>query len=700
MKRAALFAIPVLLVFSGALNGQIPQPTITSISPDQTTAGAASFILAVTGTNFMAGGVSVVRWNGSPLPTSFVSSTQLQATVSSSLLTSPGTALVNVVNSGVLQSPTSLSFTINPPLVITTTSLNPMTVAVPFSQTLQLSGGTPPYLWSAPPGALPPLLSLTTSGFIGGTPIAASSGFAQISVSDSAGAAASRVFNWTVNPAVLTITNTSPLLNATAGTFYSQTTFAVTGGFSPYAWSIISGSLPPGLSLCTTTSQTCPLRGIPTQTGTFNFTVRVGDSSSGSTSKAFSLTVDISQPVISPDVLPDATAGEAYSQTFSAAQYVGGTTWSLQTGSLPSGLSLSSAGVLSGTPLQKGTFSFRVRVTDGIGGIGGKSFKLLVSQASLAITTASPLPGGAAGTAYSVTFAAAGGVPPIAWSLQSGSLPTGLSLSTDGKLSGTPTQGGTFNFTVRAADNPSSGVSTSKAFSLTLSVPQAPTVSITGLTDTVNPAQQPVLDVQLSSPYTLPITGTITLTFAHNAVNPSDDPSIQFSTGGRTLNFTIPAGQTSASWPSSHAVQTGTVAGRIDLTLSFFAGGLNITPTPAPVRPMTISRAAPQISSVQVARTSGGFNVVVRGYSTPRQVTQATFNFTAAQGGNLQTTVVTVPVDSAFTTWYTGTTSTQFGSSFLYTQPFTVQGNTNDIASVSVTLTNATGTSTAVSASF
>ena len=61
---------------------------------------------------------------------------------------------------------------------------------------------------------------------------------------------------------------------------------------------------------------------------------------------------------------------------------------------------------------------------------------------------------------------------------------------------------------------------------------------------------------------------------------------------------------------------------------------------------------------------------------------------------------MTVAVDHTFTTWYTGTSSPQFGSSFLYTQPFTVQGSVSDIASVSVTLSNATGTSTAVSANF
>jgi len=324
--------------------------------------------------------------------------------------------------------------------------------------------------------------------------------------------------------------------------------------------------------------------------------------------------------------------------------------------------------------------------------------RMTVNAAVLTITTASPL-GATAGAAYSQILSATGGISPYTWSVQSGTLPSGLSLSPAGLLSGTPAQNGQFNFTLAVAD--SSGGSASQAFSLVVALPTTPIVSITGLADTISPAQQPGFDIQLSSAYWRDITGSVTLTFAPNAVNQSDDPSIQFSTGGRTLNFTIPAGQTTASWPSPPAVQTGTVAGQLQLTLRFSAGGQDITPLFVPVRLVTIAKAAPQIDSVQMVRTTDGFQVQITGYSTPREVTQAAFEFTTAQGGNSQTIPVTVSVNSNFTTWYTGESATQYGSAFLYTQPFTVQqGNVSVIASVSVTLANATGTSSAVSASF
>jgi hypothetical protein len=321
-----------------------------------------------------------------------------------------------------------------------------------------------------------------------------------------------------------------------------------------------------------------------------------------------------------------------------------------------------------------------------------------ILQAALVIETGSVLPWATLGAPYSQTLTASGGRAPYTWAVASGALPAGLILDASGLLSGTPAQGGAFNFTVTVAD--SSGGSASRAFSLLVVLPATPTVSITGLSDTESPAQQPELDVQLSSAYALDVTGTITLTFESNAVNPIDDPSIQFSTGGRTLNFTIPAGQTSASWNSTHAVQTGTVAGRIKLKLQYSAGGRDLTPTFAPVRSVTIALAAPQIDSVQAVKAGGGFQVLIAGYSTPRQVTNAAFTFTASQGGKSQTISVTVDPSSQFTTWYTSDTATQYGSTFLYTQPFTVQGNVSDLVSVSVTLSNATGTSAAVSADF
>jgi hypothetical protein len=491
----------------------------------------------------------------------------------------------------------------------------------------------------------------------------------------------------------LGITTDSPLPPATVGSFYSVS-LAASGGTPPYRnWRVVEGALPGGLTL----SVNGALSGTPTSAGTSMAQISVDDSGNQSATGIFYLTVNVPPMTIATNSpLPGATAGTPYSQTFTATGGVSPYTWS-STGALPTGLTLSAAGGLSGTPTQGGTFNFTVRVADSSGSFTTKAFSLTVTAAALAIATNPSLPSGTTGLAYSQELAATGGIPPYTWSVPTGALQTGLTLSSAGLLSGTPTQGGTSNFTVSVAD--ASGSIATRAFTLTVGVPQT-TVSTTGLSDFVGPAEQPSFDVQLSAAYPLTITGTVTLTFTPDAVYSSDDPAIQFSTGGRTMDFTIPAGQISAFPTALPSIQTGTVAGRINLALNYFAGGQNITPANQLARVITIARSAPKITSVELEEVDGGFKVLVTGYSPPRRVIQADFAFTPAAGRGLKTTYVTVIVDTDFATWYSGTASPEYGSIFLYTQPFEVHGNLSDIGSVSVTLAHATGTSTAVSASF
>jgi hypothetical protein len=97
-------------------------------------------------------------------------------------------------------------------------------------------------------------------------------------------------------------------------------------------------------------------------------------------------------------------------------------------------------------------------------------------------------------------------------------------------------------------------------------------------------------------------------------------------------------------------------------------------------------------------RNSTGFTVTLTGYATDRELTQATFVFTAAAGSSLQTTTLTVPLDAMFAAYFGGSSSAPFGSQFTYTQPFTVGGSPQSIASVTVTLVNRIGQSTPVTA--
>jgi len=172
---------------------------------------------------------------------------------------------------------------------------------------------------------------------------------------------------------------------------------------------------------------------------------------------------------ISTASLPGASLGTAYSQSLAATGGKSPYTWSRSSGTLPTGLSLSSSGVISGTPSAAGSFSFTVKVTDAAAASVTKSLSITVTTGTPALSiTTSSLPDGAAGTAYSQTLAASGGSPPYTWSYN-GSLPPGVSLTSGGVLSGTPTAAGNYSFTVLAVDTKSA--TATKALSVTIAAP-------------------------------------------------------------------------------------------------------------------------------------------------------------------------------------------------------------------------------------
>jgi hypothetical protein len=178
----------------------------------------------------------------------------------------------------------------------------------------------------------------------------------------------------------------------------------------------------------------------------------------------------IAPPVVTTASLPVGTTTVAYSQTLSASGGVSPYTWSVASGTLPAGLTLSADGVISGTPTAGGTSTFTVRVTDSGSRTGTKSLSIVVGT-PVGVTTAS-LANGNVGTALSRTLAASGGATPYTWSLTSGALPAGLSLSAAGVISGTPTTASTANFTVQVSD--SAGRTGTKALSLTIAAGAVP----------------------------------------------------------------------------------------------------------------------------------------------------------------------------------------------------------------------------------
>lgn len=158
--------------------------------------------------------------------------------------------------------------------------------------------------------------------------------------------------------------------------------------------------------------------------------------------------------------------GTPFSFQFTEVGGVAPFTWIVSAGSLPPGLTLSSSGLLSGTPTTPGSFSYVVQVTDGNGNVGTISC-LLVTFAPL-LTGPCPSSSLPLFVFFTYTFSVSGGTSPYTWTLLSGSFPQGLSLSSSGVLSGTPTEGGTFAYTVRVTDSVGRTADLSCSFTTTL----------------------------------------------------------------------------------------------------------------------------------------------------------------------------------------------------------------------------------------
>ncbi len=255
------------------------------------------------------------------------------------------------------------------PLTITTAALPNATLNYGYGATLTAAGGVQPYSWILTSGSLPNGLGLNSqTGMISGTPTLTGNYLFTVQVTDSESQPASISAGLAINVAgtlaQLTIT-TASLPSGTQNSPY-VTALAATGGVTPYTWSIASGILPSGLNLNPSTGV---IGGTPNGGGVSNFTVKVTDSElpSASTTQPLSITITSAVPLsITTTSLPGGTTGSAYNAPLSAIGGVYPYSWSISSGSLPSGLQLNpSTGSISGTPLVAGSFPFTVQLTDG-----------------------------------------------------------------------------------------------------------------------------------------------------------------------------------------------------------------------------------------------------------------------------------------------------------------------------------------------
>jgi len=236
-------------------------------------------------------------------------------------------------------------------------------VTYPTEEISAVGAGVTPYSWTVSAGSLPSGLSLTTvnnKGRISGIPDATGTYTFTLQVADSATATATRNFVIPIYP-VLQVTSSS-LPAGVVGLTYSAALSASGGSGSYTSWSIISGALPPGLTLAAGV-----ISGTPTAVGFSEFMVRVTDSVGITMDRTLGINVEPSgQLAIAATPVGQVTVNIPYNLQLTAS---GGSRiysrWAVVAGNLPTGLSLNAtAGLISGTPSSTGTFTATVQVAD------------------------------------------------------------------------------------------------------------------------------------------------------------------------------------------------------------------------------------------------------------------------------------------------------------------------------------------------
>lgn len=371
----------------------------------------------------------------------------------------------------------------------------------------------------------------------------------------------------------------STLPNGRVNATYSAALTA-SGGTPPYTWAVFGGTpLPSGLSLSPSTGL---ITGVPIQAGTSNITVQATDSETApaNTSTNLSIAIAANPLAITTASLSNGAVGVAYSQSLGAT---GGTTpytWSITSGNLPAGLTLTpKSGLISGTPTTTGTGTFTVQVADAEATPTTVTaiFTVTINAQLPAITTTS-LPNGTVGAAYSQALAASGGTAPYTWSIKSGSLPPGLSLAVGtGVISGTPAAAEVSTFTVRVSDSESTPATAVAALGIVIDAPVPITPTVTA---SVNPSS---------------ITAGQGTTFTATVSGPSGSPvptgTVQFQSNGSNIGSPVALSGGTATLSS----QTFATAGSYSITANY-PGDTNYTSANSSATTLMVTAASPALT--------------------------------------------------------------------------------------------------------
>jgi uncharacterized protein YhjY with autotransporter beta-barrel domain len=594
----------------------------------------------------------------------------------------------------VIQQSYSINITNTPPVA------NPVSATVPFGSgptpiTLDVSGRSSAVSVVTQPTHGRAVASGMTISYIPDTGYSGPDSFTYIASNFDASSAAATVTITVTDPAI-TVTPVGPL-TAAVGSPYSQT-FTFNGGTQPFSNYQLTG-LPSGLQSGSSGANTLEIGGTPTAAGSFPLTISATDASTGN--GPFTVSRSVTLNVNGPNLVLTPGSGGfnvgfdvPLSQSIVASGGIGGYSYAVTAGTLPAGITINGAtGLLSGRTTSVGTSNFTITATDnGASGAGAPfvvsgNYTLTVSPPVIGFDQTS-LPTATVGLPYSQTISASGGLAPYSYAVTAGALPAGVNLSGGGVLSGTPTAGGSFTFTVTAADASGAPGPYSAARQFTLSV-NAPAVILP--TTTLTPGQAGTA----YSAALNPATGGIA-PYSYAVTGGSLPAGIGLSSSGilsglptafGSFAFNVMATDSSTGAGPYSAVQSYSlviveqtpVAGPVSMTVAYGSGDT----------PITLNLSGGAATSVAVASAPANGVASVSGTTISYQPNASfsgtdSFTYTATNGGGTSApAMITITVGAPALTIITSSPlNATVGAS--YSQTFTFAGGTAPFGSQEV----------------
>ncbi|WP_422403825.1 putative Ig domain-containing protein [Pseudomonas sp. GZD-209] len=530
------------------------------------------------------------------------------------------------------------SYTVNvaaPTISVAPVSLSNGSYGVPYSQSISASGGSAPYSYAVSAGSLPSGMTLSPSGLVTGTPSATGTYNFTLTATDANTFSGQRAYTLVIAAPTLSLSPASlPVGNA--GSSYSQT-FATSGGIAPYSYTLSSGALPSGLSL----SSSGTLSGVPTVSGSFNFTVQSSDANSQVATRSYTLTIGAPTVSITPPNLNALTQDVAYSQTLTASGGTAPYSFAVTSGAVPSGLSLSASGVLSGTPTSAGPYSFTVTATDSLAFSASQPY-------SGSVNAPTPVAGN-----LNLTVMANSSANPVTLNL-SGGPATSVSVATNANNGVASAAGTSITFT------PAPGFAGSDSFTYTAtgpggtSSPGTVTVTVQAPTVTLTPAS--LIGATVGTAYSTTISASGgSAPYSYSLSNGSLPNGLALSPGGSLTGTPSAAG--SFTFTVQAADNTGFTGDRTyTLTVASqtpIAGAVSATVAAnSTANPITLSLSGGAAISVAVGTGPSHGTALVSGLTisytpTPGYSGSDSFTYTATGiGGTSAPATVTLSVSA------------------------------------------------------